>query len=198
MENENIRKEISQIIQNKIKSSTKKRINSYRKGSDFERKIAKILTEKLGFEIIRVPMSGAFASSYNTDFVAGDLTPTSKDIFFPFVFELKHHNKNNVVLDILNPQKSNKDLIEWCKQAEAEAKRLNKIPIVVFRLNRSPIFVVMKVEDVAKFNNTLFLINPFQKILFYIDNKLYFVSEIDNFDIKNFYEILNKNKKETI
>ena len=79
--------------------SKKKRVNSKRKGSNFERKIAKILNERLNTkEFSRTPGSGAFATTHKNLpenlRIQGDLiTPTS----FPFVVECK--NGYDVQLD---------------------------------------------------------------------------------------------------
>jgi len=182
---DNIDKEISAHLKSKL---SKKKINSYRKGSNFERLIAKILSKRLGIEIIRVPQSGAFSSTHQTNYAGGDLLCADKEKFFPFLFELKHQNKTNLLLDVLNLKKRKKEIFEWIDQAERDGKRIGKIPIIIFRLNRSPIFLIIKIAYISKFKNTnLFLKNKFSKIYFYFKNDLYLITELENFDIEKFY-----------
>ena len=71
--------------------SKKKRVNSKRKGSTFERKIAKMLNERFDTkEFSRTPGSGAFATSHRNLpehlRIQGDLITPSN---FPFVVECK-------------------------------------------------------------------------------------------------------------
>ena len=86
--------------------SKKKRVNSKRKGSTFERKIAKMMNERFDTkEFSRTPGSGAFATSHKNLpenlRISGDLiTP----ITFPFVVECK--NGYDVQLDDLFKRKS--------------------------------------------------------------------------------------------
>ncbi len=99
--------------------SKKRRVNSKRKGSNFERKIAKILNERFKTkEFSRTPGSGAFATSHknlpkNLQ-IQGDLiTPTT----FPFVIECK--NGYDVQLDDLFKRKS--DFKSFISQAQNDA-----------------------------------------------------------------------------
>lgn len=53
------------------------------KGKDYERHVAKILSEWCGFPLIRTPMSGAWQGT------AGDIIPKNKTDDFPFTVECK-------------------------------------------------------------------------------------------------------------
>ena len=127
--------------------SKKKRVNSKRKGSNFERKIAKILNERLDTkEFSRTPGSGAFATTHKNLpenlRIQGDLiTPTS----FPFVVECK--NGYDVQLDDLFKRKS--DFKSFISQAQKDASHANKEWMVIYqKTRRMAVVVVGKQYDV--------------------------------------------------
>jgi Holliday junction resolvase len=127
--------------------SKKKRVNSKRKGSNFERKIAKILNERLNTkEFSRTPGSGAFATTHKNLpenlRIQGDLiTPTS----FPFVVECK--NGYDVQLDDLFKRKS--DFKSFISQAQKDASHANKEWMVIYqKTRRMAVVVVGKQYDV--------------------------------------------------
>jgi len=121
--------------------SKKKRVNSKRKGSTFERKIAKILNERLGTkEFSRTPGSGAFATSHKNlpDHlrIQGDLiTPVD----FPFVVECK--NGYDVQIDDLFKRKS--DFHSFVKQAQSDAKSAKKDWMVIYQKTRRMALVIV-------------------------------------------------------
>ena len=121
--------------------SKKKRVNSKRKGSTFERKIAKMMNERFETkEFSRTPGSGAFATSHKNLpenlRISGDLiTP----ITFPFVVECK--NGYDVQLDDLFKRKS--DFHSFVKQAQGDAKGANKDWMVIYQKTRRMALVVV-------------------------------------------------------
>ena len=122
-------------------------MNSKRKGSNFERKIAKILNERLNTkEFSRTPGSGAFATTHKNLpenlRIQGDLiTPTS----FPFVVECK--NGYDVQLDDLFKRKS--DFKSFISQAQKDASHANKEWMVIYqKTRRMAVVVVGKQYDV--------------------------------------------------
>ena len=62
---------------------------SRNKGSGYERKIAKVLTEWWGEKFFRTPLSGGHQDMSQEMNVAGDII--TKDVNFPFHLELKKH-----------------------------------------------------------------------------------------------------------
>tara|TARA_R110002167_G_scaffold319086_1_gene524789 strand:+ start:115 stop:630 length:516 start_codon:yes stop_codon:yes gene_type:complete len=121
--------------------SKKKRVNSKRKGSNFERKIAKILNERFNTkEFNRTPGSGAFATTHKDlpDHlrIQGDLiTPVT----FPFVIECK--NGYDVQLDDLFKRKS--DFKSFISQAQNDASHADKDWMVIYQKTRRMAIVIV-------------------------------------------------------
>ena len=148
--------------------SKKKRVNSKRKGSNFERKIAKILNERLNTkEFNRTPGSGAFATTHQglPDYlkIQGDLiTPSG----FPFVVECK--NGYDVQIDDLFKRKS--DFFSFIKQAQSDAKAGKKEWMVIYQKTRRMAMVIVSKAYAVKpelvLNNTYFIypLNEFLKL----------------------------------
>ena len=146
--------------------SKKKRVNSKRKGSNFERKIAKMLNERLDTkEFSRTPGSGAFATTHKglPDHmkIQGDLiTPSG----FPFVIECK--NGYDVQLDDLFKRKS--DFFSFIKQAQSDAKAAGKEWMVIYQKTRRMALVIVEepynVKPELVLNESYF-IYPLEKFL---------------------------------
>ena len=146
--------------------SKKKRVNSKRKGSNFERKIAKMLNERLHTkEFSRTPGSGAFATTHKGlpehMKIQGDLiTPSG----FPFVIECK--NGYDVQLDDLFKRKS--DFFSFIKQAQSDAKAANKSWMVIYQKTRRMAMVIVpeayNVKPELVLDETYF-IYPLEKFL---------------------------------
>ena len=121
--------------------SKKKRVNSKRKGSTFERKIAKMLNERFGTkEFSRTPGSGAFATSHKNLpeqlRIQGDLiTPST----FPFVVECK--NGYDIQLDDLFKRKS--DFKAFVSQAQNDAQHAGKDWMVIYQKTRRMALVIV-------------------------------------------------------
>jgi hypothetical protein len=117
-----------------------KKINSRVKGASFERKIAGYLSDWWGFQFRRVPLSGG----YDKRFVVGDLwiadgAASIEDIRgFPFSIEAKNREAWN--WDCLFGY-GNKGLVGYWKQAQDDARCLDKIPLLIITRNRAPIYV---------------------------------------------------------
>jgi hypothetical protein len=146
--------------------SKKKRVNSKRKGSTFERKIAKMLNERLHTkEFSRTPGSGAFATSHKGlpahMKIQGDLiTPSS----FPFIIECK--NGYDVQLDDLFKRKS--DFFSFIKQAQSDAKAAKKDWMVIYQKTRRMALVIVGKAYGAKPELVLdqrYFIYPLEKFL---------------------------------
>lgn len=109
------------------------------KGSAFELKIAKLLTQHYKIEFKRVPMSGALA------FFKGDIFSPKQFTTFEYVIECKHYKAVN--FNSLLTAKSN-DMYSWWEQTQRETKQMNdyydtnKDPLLIFRWDRSKDFVV--------------------------------------------------------
>ena len=114
------------------------------KGGNYERKIAKVLSEWSGFEITRTPGSGGF---YKT----GDLCPKEPEhqIRWPFSFELKNQECWNIkqVLKINGTSDMPEVFKKWWYQCAADAKTRERKPILLFTKNHHPNLVMFRRED---------------------------------------------------
>jgi len=114
-------------------------INRNRKGSDFERKIAKKMTDWTGLKFERVPASGGLHWASDNR-VYGDIVTNEPD--FPFVIEAKCRESWNMD-SLIN---GSKEVGKWWKQVTADAEATGKEPMVIFTRNRQPDYMMLKVE----------------------------------------------------
>ncbi len=80
----------------------KKKINSQEKGKRFERLVAKILSEKLHANFIRVPQSGATATANNLKIMRGDIFTDDKR-YKDLVVECKFRREAFKLEELFNP-----------------------------------------------------------------------------------------------
>ena len=121
--------------------SKKKRVNSKRKGSNFERQVAKQLNERFRTkEFSRTPGSGAFATSHKNlpDHlkIQGDLITPNK---FKFIVECK--NGYDVQIDDLFKRKS--DVHNFIRQAQSDAAASKKEWLVIYKKTRRMALVMV-------------------------------------------------------
>ena len=128
----------------------KKVKNTKRKGSNFEREIAKILSEWWNYNLYkkgnlvfwRTHASGKIKNHSSTQF--GDITyihPDGKDFIDLFVIECKRTKRYNI-LGILANDKSI-PMIEWLKKLKSEATQCNKFGMLIFKFDRYPIMIAL-------------------------------------------------------
>tara|TARA_R110000744_G_scaffold79783_2_gene156578 strand:+ start:357 stop:863 length:507 start_codon:yes stop_codon:yes gene_type:complete len=118
----------------------KPRVNSKKKGANFERKIAQMFNERFKTtEFNRTPGSGAFGSTHQLPqylIVHGDLiTPQN----FKYTIECK--NGYNLELDDLFKPKS--DFFRFIEQAKADAKRCSREWMLIYKKDRRKELVVV-------------------------------------------------------
>lgn len=123
------------------KLNKKKKKNSRAKGSTFERDIAKLLNERLGTsDFSRTPGSGAFASTHTLPKhlqIHGDLiTPQN----FKYCIECKKGYNKESLYSLFNYSSDTWKFIEQC---ENDAKRAEKIPMVIFKQDRREILAIV-------------------------------------------------------
>ena len=118
------------------------------KGSAFELKIAKLLTEEFGKEFRRTPLSGAL------DWMKGDLIVIDDTAWFPWTIECKHYAEIDWS-NLLTAKTS--DLHNFWRQTVREAEVMKKRPLLIFRANRSKDYVAyddyIKVDDYVEINS---------------------------------------------
>lgn len=118
-------------------------INSKQKGSEFERKVAKLLTEWSGQEFRRTPMSGALHWE-NDERVISDIVPPL-NLGFPFSIECK---KQEVPWDFDFMFKGTSSIWEFWKQCSRDAQSEGLEPLLIFNKNRRDIYAMMR-KDTA-------------------------------------------------
>ena len=111
------------------------------KGSVYEAKIAKLLTNEFKVEFRRVPLSGAI------DYLKGDIWTPKDTAWWPYCIECKHHK--DIQWNNFLTSKTTDMLVFW-KQTVREAEVMEKKPLLIFRWNRSKDFIAfdddLKVE----------------------------------------------------
>ena len=127
-------------IVNLEKLKKKKRVNSKAKGGAFERQIAKMLNEQFETkEFNRTPGSGAFATTHELPehiTVAGDLiTPLN----FKFCIECKKGYNDQTIFSLLD---YNSKIWQFIEQCEKDAKKMNKVPMIIYKQDRKDILVI--------------------------------------------------------
>jgi hypothetical protein len=102
------------------------------KGSAYEAKIRDLLTEQLKIEFKRTPLSGSL------EYLKGDLWTPYDTAAWPYCIECKHYAEVN--WNGLLTAKSS-DLLDFWRQAVREAKVMKKMPLVIYRWNRSKDYI---------------------------------------------------------
>ena len=102
------------------------------KGSAYEAKIRDLLTAELKIEFKRMPLSGSL------EYLKGDLWTPHDTAAFPYCIECKHYAElewNN----FLTSKTTN--ILDFWTQASKDAVTMGKLPLLIFRWNRSKDFV---------------------------------------------------------
>lgn len=102
------------------------------KGSSYEAKIAKLLSEEFGKEFRRTPLSGAL------DWMKGDLIVIDDTAWFPWTIECKHYAEIDWS-NLLTAKSS--DLHTFWQQTLRESKTMQRKPLLIFRWDRSKDYV---------------------------------------------------------
>ena len=102
------------------------------KGSAYEAKIRDLLTQELNLEFKRMPLSGSL------EYLKGDLWTPHDTAAWPYCIECKHYAEVN--WNGLLTAKSS-DLLDFWRQAVREAKVMKKMPLVIYRWNRSKDYI---------------------------------------------------------
>lgn len=129
----------------KLVTDKKKKTNSRTKGNTFERKVCKLLnTYFQTSDFMRSPGSGAFSNTHNLpDYLkfSGDLiTPKN----FKYTIECKKgYNKENIG-SIFNIKS---DIINFIKQAESDARKIQKNFLLIFQQDRKEILCLFNEQQ---------------------------------------------------
>lgn len=112
-------------------------IDSKQKGTTAELKIRNMLRKFTGLQFERTPLSGALDPKHG---LKSDLyIPNEKNTY---AIEVKHYAEDHLdsrVLTGKDPQ-----LIEFWKQTIRQAEQTGKLPLLIFKFDRSKVFVAFR------------------------------------------------------
>ena len=139
------------------------------KGNSFELKVSKILSEHLSpLKFIRVPGSGARVGGINFDkfgglydaetlniFVGDVVASNETDVGIKCKVSIECKSYANVDSFSLLMSGSSK-IYEWMKEAEIDAAKTGKVPVLIFKWNRTAIYAASPYlpDDVVKMTLT--------------------------------------------
>ena len=108
-------------------------VDSRAKGARGEYLVRDMLREHTGHQFERVPSSGAL------EYLKGDLyVPHAKN---KYCIEVKNYESSPLSDKIFTAPKTN-NLIKWWTKLERQAESGKQKPLLFFKYNRSPVFVV--------------------------------------------------------
>ena len=108
-------------------------VDSRAKGARGEYLVRDMLREFTGHQFERVPSSGAL------EYLKGDLyVPHAKN---KYCIEVKNYESSPLSDKIFTAPKTN-NLIKWWNKLERQADQGDQKPLLFFKYNRSPVFVV--------------------------------------------------------
>jgi hypothetical protein len=128
-------------------------INSRRKGKKAERVIAKVLEKWTGKKFASTPASGGL--NWQKANVAGDVVCATEGHYFPFAVEVKNYTKIDFS-HLITPGIKNVEILDFWAQCSRDAKKCNKVPMLVMRYNGLPkefYYLVLDVEFWSKFRS---------------------------------------------
>jgi hypothetical protein len=114
--------------------------NPKAKGSEYELKIAKKLTEWSGYQFMRTPNSGAMHSQYSDSRLVSDIVPPP-DIHFPFSVECKKHE---IPWEFSQLLAGTSEIWDFWKQVLRESTSEGMEPMLVFSKNRRDSYVMVR------------------------------------------------------
>ncbi len=110
-------------------------VDSRAKGARGEYLVRDLLREHTGLQFERVPSSGAL------EYLKGDLyVPHEKN---KYCIEVKNYSESPLTDKIFTAPRTN-NLIRWWNKLVQQAHQGSQEPLLFFKYNRSPIFVVAK------------------------------------------------------
>jgi hypothetical protein len=137
----------------------KKRVNSKAKGSGFEGKVAKILSNTFSpMKFAKTPGSGArvggqnfglfgkFFSQEALNLFVGDVVPVNEQEFpknFRFIVECKFYKDPDKLENLLS---GNSNIYGWMNEVLVDCAKVHKDGIVIFKWNNTPIYAAVTSE----------------------------------------------------
>lgn len=147
----------------------KKRINSKKKGNNFEGNISNILSAALPpIKFRRSQSSGAILGGKNSKFMehfsddakalfVGDVVPTNEaDVFrdagwkFKFTLECKFYRDADNIEHLFNDTR----IFKWFEKAVIDSEKVKKVPLLIFKFNHTETFCSISDKDQLPINLT--------------------------------------------
>lgn len=149
-----------------------KMVDSRAKGARAETAIRDRLRELTGLQWERVPSSGALDAKHG---LKGDLyIPNEKNYY---VVECKHYAEDHLTSNILT-DKSPQLLVFW-EQAMRQGRQVDKIPLLIFKHDRSKIFVAFEAIPSASYRYFFISANGYEFYVALLDDWL--INEVPEF-----------------
>jgi Holliday junction resolvase len=114
------------------------------KGTRFENSVIGILNKYTGLDFKRVPLSG---SSH----IKGDIFLVNKQN--KYCIECKHYKDDHLTSKILTSKESQFE--KWWKQAIDQASKSNQEPLLIFKFDRSKVFIATENKMKKSYNNLI-------------------------------------------
>lgn len=124
------------------------KVNSKNKGNRFEREICKVFKKWTGYEFSRVPASGGLRWK-KADNITSDVICTDPKHAHRFQFSVECKNYKDLKFDHLLLEKKSCKIFQFWQQVTSDAKRANKLPMLIMKYNGMPkeeAFVVFHVD----------------------------------------------------
>ena len=114
------------------------------KGATAETVVRDTLRKATGLKWERVPGSGALDPKHG---LKADLyVPGEKNLY---AVEVKHYKESHLDYSVLTGK--NPQLLEWWEQAERQGRQVDKEPLLIFKHDRSKLFVAFKSMPTADY-----------------------------------------------
>lgn len=137
---------------------------SKKKGNAFERTVANYLTENFQpIKFNRNTLSGSFLGGKNSsrilnfsdekaETMLGDVYSSNENL--KFNIECKNYN---IVIPFQKLLDQNCIIYEWFNESVKDALKLNKVPLLIFKLNRTKIYFVTYYSELPLYKSNLIL-----------------------------------------
>jgi hypothetical protein len=119
-------------------------VDSRQKGATAETTVRDVLRKATGLKWERVPGSGALDAKHG---LKGDLyIPQEKN---HYAVEVKHYKDSHLDHSIITGKSP--QLLEWWEQAKRQGRQLEKKPLLIFKHDRSKLFVAFEEMPTADY-----------------------------------------------
>ena len=145
------------------------KINSKKKGNRVEREIAQTLTERFNKPFKRVPMSGAWGTNNQQEDIRQDaMEILSGDLIVPKDFKFSIEVKSRKSFNFFDFFNKGSELHEWMEQCLEDAKKSDKLPMLIVKINYHEPFVLtqypIKVSDMSFQNWQIITLEQFLEL----------------------------------